>query len=179
MNTTLLRTTLAGLALTAVAMTSVVAPARADGASTTRTIIGVAAAVAGIATAVNVEHKHAVANQVVGYLSDGSTVYADGHVVSPNGQSWYPGNQGQQIACNGQSCSVYQNGQYTGYNNGGYNPYNNGGYYNNGYNNGSYNNGGYTPYNNGSYNNGSYNNGGYYYNGQYYPQSRERRRPPQ
>lgn len=156
MNFSLLRSATAALALTGIFMTSIAAPARADGAATTRTIIGVAAAVAGIATAINVEHKRATANQVVGYLQDGSTVYADGHVVSPNGYSWYPGNQGEQIACNGQSCSVYSNGQ-------------NGYGYNNGYN--PYNNNGYNPYNN-----NGYNNGGYY--GYAQPQQ-HRRRPPQ
>jgi hypothetical protein len=146
MNFSLLRSATAALALTGIFMTSIAAPARADGAATTRTIIGIAAAVAGIATAIKVEHKHATANQVVGYLQDGSTVYADGHVVAPNGHSWYPGNQGQQIACNGQQCSVYSNGQNGyGYNNGGYNPYNNNGYYNG--NNGYYNgNNGYYGY---------------------------------
>lgn len=83
--------TLAGLALTAVSMTSLAAPVRASDAATTRTIIGIAAAVAGIATVVHVEHKRAIANRVVGYLQDGSTVYADGHVVSPNRYSCYPG----------------------------------------------------------------------------------------
>ncbi len=116
---TFLRTSLASIALMGVFMTSLGAPARADGAATTRTIIGIAAGVAAIATAVNVSNKHRKASTVVGYLSDGSTVYADGHVVSPNGYSWYPGNQGQQVACNGQSCYLYNNGQNNyGYNNG-------------------------------------------------------------
>ncbi len=167
MNTSLIRSAVAGLALTWVMMTSIAAPARADGAATTRTIIGAAAAIAGIATAINVSNKHREATTVTGYLPDGSTVYADGHVVAPNGYSWYPGNQGEQVACNGQQC--YINGQ-NGY---GYN----GGYNNGGYNNGGYNNGGY--YSNGSYNNGGYGNGGYYgYNGQYRHRDRDRR-PPQ
>lgn len=127
----ILRSSVAALALAGVTALSVPAPARADGAATTRTIIGAAAAIAGIATVINVEHKRQQAGQVVGYLSDGSTVYADGRVVSPNGQTWYPGNQGQQIACTGQQCSVYSNGQY-GYNNTGYN---NGYAYPNQYNN--------------------------------------------
>ena len=165
MNISLIRSAVAGLALTGVIMTSVAAPARADGAATTRTIIGAAAAIAGIATAINVENKHREANQVVGYLSDGSTVYADGHVVAPNGQSWYPGNQGQQVACNGQTCYLNGNGNGYGYNNGG-------GYYNNGYNNGGY-------YNNGYNNNGGY-NGTYYNNGyQYQGHRRHDGRPPQ
>lgn len=121
MNTSLIRSAVAGLALTGVMMTSIAAPARADGAATTRTIIGAAAAIAGIATAINVENKHRQATTVTGYLPDGSTVYADGHVVAPNGYSWYPGNQGQQVACNGQYCQITGNGQNGyGYNNGGY-----------------------------------------------------------
>ncbi len=158
MNTSLIRSAVAGLALTGVMMTSIAAPARADGAATTRTIIGAAAAIAGIATVINVENKHRQATTVTGYLPDGSAVYADGHVVAPNGYSWYPGNQGEQVACNGQNCYINGNGQ----NNYGYN----GGYYNNGYNNG---------YNNNGYNNG-YNSGYYGYTGQ----SRHRDgRPPQ
>ena len=116
MNAYTLRTSLATLALAGVTALSLPVPAKADGAATTRTIIGAAAAIAGIATVINVENKHRQAGRVVGYLSDGSTVYADGHVVSPNGNSWYPNQQGQQIACNGQQCSVYGNGY--GYNNG-------------------------------------------------------------
>jgi hypothetical protein len=159
MNTSLLRTATAAFALTGIISMSFAAPARADGAATTRTIIGIAAAAVGIATAVNVENKHREANQVVGYLQDGSTVYADGHVVSQNGYSWYPSSQGEQVACNGQSCSVYSNGQ-NGY-----------GYNNGSYNNGNYNNGGY--YNNGSYNNGSTNTGGYYNGYGYTPYSQQ------
>ncbi len=138
MNASTLRTSLAALALAGMTVLSIPAPAKADSAATTRTIIGAAAAIAGIATAINISNKNREHNTVVGYLSDGSTVYADGHVVSPNGSSWYPGNQGERIACNGQQCSVYGgNGQYGynnqyPYNNNGYGnqyPYNNGGYY--------------------------------------------------
>ncbi|HET9028614.1 MAG TPA: hypothetical protein VFN49_00425 [Candidatus Aquilonibacter sp.] len=162
MNTPLIRSAVAGLALCGVMMTSIAAPARADGAATTRTIIGAAAAIAGIATAINVENKHRRANTVVGYLDDGSTVYADGRVVSRNGYSWYPGNQGQQVACNGQSCYVYNNGQ------------NNYGYNNGGYNNGAYNNGGY--YGNGQYNDNDGDEGNQYYGQQ---RHQRRNRPPQ
>lgn len=48
-----------------------------------------------------------------GYLPDGSTVYRDGRVVSPNGYSWYPGNSGQTVACSDQYCSI--NGANDGY----------------------------------------------------------------
>jgi hypothetical protein len=151
MNNNILRSTVAGLALCGVMVTSMQAPARADGASTTRTIIGAAALIAGLATAANVAHKDQLANTVEGYLPDGSVVYQDGHVVARNGYSWYPGNQGEQIACNGQSCTLYQNGNQ-GYYNSGNGYYNNGsqGYSNNG-NQGYYNNGNQGYYNNGYY----------------------------
>ena len=109
------------------------APAKADGAASTRNLIlGAAAIVAGVAIESNVNHKQQLANTVRGYTQNGSTVYRDGRVIGPNGQSWYPANQGQQISCDGQNCTIYANG--TAYNGG----------YNNGYNNGygqSYNNG--------------------------------------
>ncbi len=179
MNSNIIRSAIAAAAMCGVMVTSIQAPARADGAATTRTIIGAAAAIAGIATAVNVARKHQQANSVQGYLPDGSTVYADGHVVSTNGYSWYPGNQGQQVACNNQQCSIYGSGQ-SGYNNGGYNNggYNNGGYYGNS-NSGYYgSNGGYY----GNNNNNNNNNSGYYGNGQYgtgyYQQGHRKRHGP-
>lgn len=148
MNTSLIRSAVAGLALTGVMMTSIAAPARADGAATTRTIIGAAAAIAGIATAINVSNKHRQATTVTGYLPDGSTVYADGHVVAQNGYSWYPGNQGEQVACNGQNCYIQGNGQNGyGYNGGYYNNGQNG--YNNGYNSGYYGYNGYSRHHDG------------------------------
>ena len=106
MNTSAFRSSLAGLALFGILTTSLAAPALADGAASTRNIIGAAAAIIGIATAVNVSNKNRVANTVEGYLPDGSVVFEDGHVVDRNGNSWYPGNQGEQIACNGQSCDI-------------------------------------------------------------------------
>lgn len=157
MNSNIIRSAIAAAAMCGVMVTSIQTPARADTATTT-TIIGAAAAIAGIATAVNVAHKHQQATSVQGYLPDGSTVYADGHVVSPNGYSWYPGNQGQQVACNYQQCSINGSGQY------GYNGNGNSGYYGN--NSGYYgNNSGYYGNNSGYY--GNTNNGGYYGNGQY------------
>ena len=148
---TFLRSTLAAAALTGIMVSSVAAaPARADGPSTTRTIIGIVAGIAAIATAANVESKHAKANTVVGYLQDGSTVFADGHVVDRNGNSWYPGNQGLSIGCNGQNCYIYN-----GNNNGNGNGYQ----YNNGNGNGY-------QYNNGNGNGYQYNNG-YQYQYQY------------
>jgi len=126
-----------------------VQPAKADQQSTD-VIIGAAALVAGIATYANVQHKNQLANTVQGYTPWGAAVYEDGHVVLPNGQSYYPGNVGQQISCNGTTCQLLQNGIPVGY--GGYGP---------GYNTGYYNGGGY--YNNNGYNNGYYNNNNGYY----------------
>ena len=103
-----------------------IAPASADQAAATRnTILGAAALIAGIAIESNVAHKNAVANTVEGYTQNGATVYQDGHVVEPDGQSYYPGNEGQQISCNGNGgCGIYGNNGYANYgyaNNGGWN----------------------------------------------------------
>jgi hypothetical protein len=139
LNTSVLRMIGAAVMALALGFGSTVKPAAADQAAATRNeILGVAAAIAIGLTAANVAHKNAVANTVQGYLPDGSTVYGNGEVVTPNGQSYYPGNYGQQVSCNGGYCGVSGNGAYNnGYNNG----YNNS--YNNGYNNGAY---GYNPY---------------------------------
>lgn len=92
-------------------------PARAD-TSTTRNLIYGAAVAAAAFTLYNVEHKHQLATSVQGYLPDGSTVYRDGRVVSPNGYSWYPGNNGQTVACSNQYRTIngnYNNGYGYGY----------------------------------------------------------------
>jgi hypothetical protein len=143
-------------------------PAKADQQSTDEVILGAAAVVAGIATYANVQHKQALAKTDQGYTPWGATVYEDGHVVLPNGQTYYPNNVGQQIACNGSSCQILQNGVAVGY--GGYGPG-----YNTGYNNGYYGNG--NGYNNNGYNTGynNQNSGGYYQNGVYYPYGAARR----
>ncbi len=130
---------IAALALGAVLVPAMGLPAKAD-TTTTRNIIYGAAAAAAAFTFYNVEHKQSLANTVQGYLPDGSTVYKDGHVVSRSGQTWYPGNYGQSIACSGQYCTITapsNNGYGYGYNGGGYYTPNNGGYY--------------TPYNGGGY----------------------------
>ncbi|HTU71790.1 MAG TPA: hypothetical protein VMF11_15915 [Candidatus Baltobacteraceae bacterium] len=108
MKVSILRSTLAAVALAGVLSASLAAPAKAD-TGTTNTILGILAGVAAVATVENVAHKDAVANTVEGYTRDGSTVYEDGHVVAPNGYSWYPGNQGQSISCNDGSCVIYGN----------------------------------------------------------------------
>jgi hypothetical protein len=110
-----LRSATAALLITAFAFSSSVRPAKAN---TTSTLLITAAAVAAIATGINVAEKSAKANTVVGYLRNGSAVYADGHVVAPNGQSWYPGNYNQSIACNGQYCSIVNDQYNDGYTNG-------------------------------------------------------------
>lgn len=150
MNTRILRSGIAALALGAVLIPATGLPAKAD-TTTTQDIVYGAAAAAAAFTLYNVEHKHQLATTVEGYLPNGSTVYEDGRVVAPNGYSWYPGNSGQTVACSNQYCTITgnYNGNGYGYNGGGYYG-NNGGYYgNNGY---SGNNGNYygNPYN-GSY----------------------------
>ncbi len=108
---------LTGLALSTTLALSSMAPAKADGAASTRNIIiGAAALAAGIAIESNVARKNAAAESVQGYLPDGSTVYQDGRVVNRNGQSYYPGNDGQQVSCNGQSCWITNNGGQAAYN---------------------------------------------------------------
>ena len=143
-----LSTILTAAAIAAVIPLGTAIPAKADQTSTDEIILGAAAVVAGVATYANVQHKNQLASTVQGYTPWGATVYEDGHVVLPNGQSYYPGNVGQQIACNGTSCQIYQNGVAVGY--GGYGP-------------------GYGGYNNAGYNQ-NYNTG-YYPNGQYYGSS--------
>lgn len=148
MDKKLVRSAVATLALSGVLAGVASVPAMADTTSTNNIIYGAAAAAAAF-TLYNVEHKHQLASTVSGHLANGATVYADGHIVGRNGQVWYPGNNGQTVACNNGYCSTNGNGNY-GY---GYN-YGNNGY---GYNNGGYTNGGY--YNNGYSNNGYSNNG--------------------
>jgi len=130
---------LTSAALTAALGVATLTPAKADGAASTRNIIlGAAALVAGVAIETNVARKHRLANAVEGYLPDGGVVYGDGRIVEPNGQTYYPGNNGQQVACNGQNCMITNNGT-SGY--GGSYGYNGNGY---GYGSGSYN--GYARY---------------------------------
>lgn len=106
-----LTTSIAALALAATFGVATIAPASADQAAATRNeILGGLALIAGVATAVNVANKNAQANTVEGYTGNGETVYQDGHVVLPNGQSYYPGNENQSISCNGGSCSIYADG---------------------------------------------------------------------
>ena len=151
LNTSVLRIIGAAFLALTLGFGSTVKPAAADQAAATRNLIlGAAAAIAIGITAANVSHKNAAANTVQGYLPDGSAVYGSGQVVTPNGQSYYPGNYGQQVSCNGGYCSESGNG------------------------NGAYS---YNPYGNNPYaNNNGYNNG-YSYNpyGPYYGQSRARR----
>src|SRR5271166_71857 len=141
-----LNTTIAATLAVAILAAMTMQPAKADGAASTRNIIlGAAALAAGIAIESNAAHKHQVANTIQGYLPDGSVVYADGHVVLPNGQIYYPRNYGQTVACSNQVCYISGgNGNGPYYGNAGYNG--NSGYYgNNGYQgNNGYN--GTTPY---------------------------------
>lgn len=157
MKASILRSGVAALALGGILASATALPARAD-TSTTRNIIYGAAAAAAAFTLYNVEHKHQLATSVQGYLPDGSTVYKDGHVVSQNGQTWYPGNYGETVACSNQYCTI--SGSNYGYNNG-YNGY--------GYNNTYSRNG--SGYNNNRYSNGNYSNdndGDEYQNGRHH-----------
>ena len=134
-------------------------PASAD---TTSTILTAAAAIGAIVLYSNIQRKQAAANTVVGYTRNGGTVYADGRVVMPDGQTYYPnsntnGQYGYNYPINNPNYGQYNNGQY-----------NNGQY---GYNNGQYNNGRY----NGQYAaNGRYNNAQYANNGRWNTANRNR-----
>jgi hypothetical protein len=166
-----LRSVVAALVMSSMAFGTAIAPAKAD---TTTTLLITAAAAIGLMTAVNVAQKNAKAHQVVGYLPNGAVVYADGHVVNRNGQSWYPGNYGENIACNGQQCYITGgNGAQVGYGNAGYPGAYPSGYYGGGYpQQAGYPQGGYYGgYPQGGYYGGYPQNGGYYGGGtnRYYP----------
>jgi hypothetical protein len=108
-----LTTSLTALTLAAGFSLAAIAPASADQSAATRNeIIGGLALVAGIATAINVSNKNAQAQSIQGYTPNGETVYGDGHVVLPNGQSYYPGNVNQSVACDNGYCNIAQNGGY-------------------------------------------------------------------
>ena len=135
------RPTLTAALLAGAISLAAVQPALADSAATTRNIILGAAVAIGIAVEANVAAKHAKATTVAGYLPNGAVVYQDGRVQNPDGSSYYPGNYGEQVACDGQTCNLSGgngNDPYYGYN-GGYN-----GGYPGGYT-------GYVPYPNGNY----------------------------
>jgi hypothetical protein len=161
---TLLAATLAVSILAAAA----VQPAKADGAASTRNIIlGAAALAAGIAIESNAAHKHAVANTIQGYLPDGSVVYDDGHIVLPNGQTYYPGNYGQTVACSNQVCYISAgNGNAPYYGNAPYNG--NTPYYGNAPYNGNAPHNGNAPY----YGNAPYNGNAPYYGNAPYSNNR-------
>ena len=139
MKKNIFRSGVAAFALGAVLVSSMGLPAKAD-TTTNDLLYGAAAAIAAL-TLYNVEHKQQLANAVEGYLPDGSTVYQDGRVVSRNGQTWYPGNNGQTVACSNQYCTITNSGN----NAYGYNGYGNSAY---GYNGAGYNNANATRYNN-------------------------------
>ncbi len=129
-----IKTALAASALIATLGISTATPAKADGAASTRNILlGAAALVTGIAIEQNVANKNARANSITGYTQDGGTVYGDGSIVYGNGQKYYPGDDGQQVSCNGQSCVVSNGGNAGYFGNGGNGNYRSGanGYYGN------------------------------------------------
>lgn len=152
----IIRPGVATIALAASMVTATGLPASAN-PTTTRNLIYGAAAAAAAFTLYNVEHKRLLATTVAGYLPDGSRVYRDGHVVSPNGVSWYPGNQGESVACSNQYCTL-SGGSNSGY---------------------GYNNGGYGYGNTGYYGGNAGSNGGYYGNSGYYGTPQNVRRRPQ
>jgi hypothetical protein len=69
--------------------------ASAQSQGTINTILGAAALIGGVILYNNYVHKKQQANTVVGYTSNGGTVYGDGRVVMPNGATVYPNQNGQ------------------------------------------------------------------------------------
>jgi hypothetical protein len=69
-------------------------PAAAQSQGTINTLLGVAALVGGIILYNNYVHKRQAANSIVGYTANGGTVYGDGRIVMPNGQTYYPNSNG-------------------------------------------------------------------------------------
>jgi hypothetical protein len=85
------------LAMATTLATGTIAPRPAPAAisqGTVNTLLGVAAAVGAIVLYNNYVHKRQAANSVVGYTANGGTVYGDGRIVMPNGQTVYPGPNG-------------------------------------------------------------------------------------
>lgn len=83
------------------------APAKADGAASTRNIIlGIGALGGGLAIGSNNARKKAQANTLTGYTTDGAKVYSNGNVIMPNGQGYYPKDYGQTVACNSGTCTI-------------------------------------------------------------------------
>lgn len=107
---TLLRSSVAAFALGATVLTTTLPqPALADGRASTRNLILAGAAVLLLGgAAVNANHHRSNGNRVVGYLRDGSAVYADGHIVDVNGDAWNPADRGLQVACDGERCRLTQ-----------------------------------------------------------------------
>ena len=93
-------------------------PASAD---TTSTLLTAAAAIGAIVLYSNYQHKQAAANSIVGYTPNGGTVYADGRVVMPDGQTYYPNSNGQYAYANNGTYNGAYNGNANGAYNGAYN----------------------------------------------------------
>lgn len=79
----------------ALAVGTVPKPAAASTQSTINTILGAAAVVGGLVLYNNYEHKRQAANTIVGYTRNGGTIYGDGRIVLPSGQTIYPNSNGQ------------------------------------------------------------------------------------
>lgn len=70
-------------------------PAAASTGSTYTLIESGLALIGGIILYNNYEHKRQAATTIVGYTRNGGTVYGDGRIVMPNGETIYPGRNGQ------------------------------------------------------------------------------------
>ncbi len=59
----------------------------------------------------NARGRQAASSRIVGYTGNGDTVYQDGHVVTPNGSSYFPRKRHQSIACANGSCQIHDAGR--------------------------------------------------------------------
>lgn len=78
--------------------------------STRNIILGAVALTTAIILYNNYHHKQVAHDTIVGYTRNGGTVYADGRVVYPNGQTYYLSNNGRN-PCDydgdGEQCGQY------------------------------------------------------------------------
>lgn len=70
-------------------------PAAAQSSGTLNTLLGAAAVIGGLVLYNNYQHKRQAANTVVGYTQNGGTIFGDGRIVMPSGQTIYPNANGQ------------------------------------------------------------------------------------
>lgn len=91
---TLAKTIISTGAAAALALGSVPKPAAADTQSTITSLLNAPAVVGGLVLYNDYQRKRQAANSVVGYTANGGTVYGDGRITMPNGQTFSPNANG-------------------------------------------------------------------------------------